>query len=45
VLKKVRPGSIILFHNNLRSEKNMRYAVPRLIDNLLAEGYSFECCH
>ncbi|RUT78408.1 polysaccharide deacetylase family protein [Ancylomarina longa] len=45
VLKKVRTGSIILFHNNVKSEKNMRYAVPHLIDALLAEEYSFELCH
>ena len=44
VLKKVRPGSIILFHNHKKSEKNMRYAVPRLIEALKMEGYEFDVC-
>lgn len=45
VLNKIRPGSIILFHNHLRSEKNMRYTVPRLIDELRTQGYEFGVCH
>jgi len=45
VLKTVRPGSIILFHNNLKSEQNMRYAVPLLIDELKNQGYEFDVCH
>ena len=45
VLNKIRPGSIILFHNHLKSEKNMRYTVPRLIDELRTQGYEFGICH
>jgi peptidoglycan/xylan/chitin deacetylase (PgdA/CDA1 family) len=45
VYKKVRPGSIILFHNHKKSEENMRYAVPRLIDTLRMDGYEFDICH
>ncbi|WP_289529439.1 polysaccharide deacetylase family protein [Labilibaculum sp. K2S] len=44
VLKKVRPGSIILFHNHLKTEANMRFAVPRLIDELKLRGYEFDVC-
>jgi peptidoglycan/xylan/chitin deacetylase (PgdA/CDA1 family) len=44
VLKKVRPGSILLFHNHLKSEKNMRYTIPRLIDELHQQGYEFDIC-
>jgi len=44
VMKKVRPGSILLFHNHLKSEKNMRYTIPRLIDELRAQGYEFGVC-
>ncbi|MDQ2179603.1 polysaccharide deacetylase family protein [Marinifilum sp. D714] len=45
VMEKVRPGSILLFHNHLKSEKNMRYTIPRLIDELHAQGYEFGVCH
>lgn len=44
VLKKVRPGSIILFHNHKKSEANMRYTVPRLIDELRKQSYDFDVC-
>lgn len=44
VMKKVRPGSILLFHNHIKSEKNMRYTIPRLIDELQAQGYEFGVC-
>lgn len=44
VLKSIRPGSIILFHNHEKSEKNMRYALPRLIDELKKLDYQFGVC-
>jgi len=44
VLKNIKPGSIILFHNHVKSEKNMRYALPRLIDELRNRGYEFGVC-
>ncbi len=44
VLKSIRPGSIVLFHNHMKSEKNMRYALPRLIDELRKRGYEFGVC-
>ena len=46
VLEKVkryaRPGSIITFHDSLRSVNNLYYALPRAIEWLLAEGYEFK---
>ena len=46
VLQKVkryaRPGSIITFHDSLRSVNNLHYALPRAIEWLLAEGYEFK---
>jgi peptidoglycan/xylan/chitin deacetylase (PgdA/CDA1 family) len=36
------PGSIIVFHDSYKSQKNMEYALPRLIDNFAGKGYSFE---
>jgi len=45
VLNKIRSGSILLFHNHVKSEKNMRYTIPRLIDELHTQGYEFDICH
>lgn len=41
VKKYVRNGSIITFHDSLKSEKNLRYALPRSIEWLMQQGYSF----
>jgi peptidoglycan/xylan/chitin deacetylase (PgdA/CDA1 family) len=46
VLQKVkhyaRNGSIITFHDSLKSERNLKYALPKAIEWLLAEGYEFK---
>jgi peptidoglycan-N-acetylglucosamine deacetylase len=38
----VRNGSIITFHDSLKSEQNMKYALPRSIEWLLEQGYQFK---
>ena len=38
----VRNGSIITFHDSLKAEKNLKYALPRSIEWLLEQGYQFE---
>lgn len=38
VLKKVKPGSIVLFHN---AAKNTPAALPAVIEGLMKEGYGF----
>jgi peptidoglycan/xylan/chitin deacetylase (PgdA/CDA1 family) len=40
-LRACRPGSIVVFHDSYKAEKNMRYALPRLIDHFGDRGYSF----
>ena len=35
-------GSIIVFHDSLKAEKNMKYALPRAIEWLKEQGYKFE---
>jgi peptidoglycan/xylan/chitin deacetylase (PgdA/CDA1 family) len=42
VRKYTRNGSIIVFHDSLKAEKNLRYALPRAIEWLLDNGYRFE---
>jgi len=41
VTGNMRNGSIIVFHDSLKAQKNMEYALPRFIDAALAEGFSF----
>ena len=41
VKKYTRDGSIIVFHDSLKAETNMKYALPRAIEWLQNEGYTF----
>ncbi len=42
VKKYTRNGSIIVFHDSLKAEKNMKYAMPKAVEWLKAEGYEFK---
>ena len=41
VKRFARNGSIIVFHDSLKAERNMRYALPRAIQWLKDQGYEF----
>jgi peptidoglycan/xylan/chitin deacetylase (PgdA/CDA1 family) len=40
-----RPGSIIVFHDSLKAEKNMTYVLPRYLDHFSDLGYTFKTLH
>ena len=42
VKKYTRNGSIIVFHDSLKAEEKMKYALPKAIEWLLKNGYRFE---
>lgn len=42
VKKYTRNGSIITFHDSVKAEKNMKYALPRSLEWLLEQGYTFK---
>jgi peptidoglycan-N-acetylglucosamine deacetylase len=37
-----RAGSIVVFHDSYKAERNMTYALPRLLRHFADEGYSFK---
>lgn len=41
-IKATSPGSIVVFHDSLKAEKNLKYVLPRYIEHFLAQGYSFQ---
>ncbi|MDN4753699.1 polysaccharide deacetylase family protein [Porphyromonadaceae bacterium W3.11] len=41
VKRYARNGSIIVFHDSLKAEKNLRYALPLALDHLMEDGYEF----
>jgi len=42
VIDNVRNGSIVLFHDSIKAEANLKYALPQFIEWALKEGYSFK---
>ena len=41
VMRRVKSGSIIVFHDNLISQERMRHALPIVVDRLLKNGFTF----
>lgn len=42
VVNNVRNGSIIVFHDSPKAQKNLEYALPKFIDYAIAQGFEFE---
>jgi peptidoglycan/xylan/chitin deacetylase (PgdA/CDA1 family) len=42
VIKNVQSGSIIVFHDSLKAEKNLKYALPKTLKFLKERGYKCE---
>jgi peptidoglycan/xylan/chitin deacetylase (PgdA/CDA1 family) len=42
VLEFAREGSIITFHDSLKAESHLKWALPRAIEALKAQGYEFD---
>ncbi|HZW63146.1 MAG TPA: polysaccharide deacetylase family protein [Flavobacteriaceae bacterium] len=42
VLKKSRPGSIVVFHDSIKASRNMQYALPKVLAHFSNEGYTFK---
>lgn len=42
VATKATAGSIIVFHDSLKAERNIRVALPIVIDDLQRKGFSFD---
>jgi peptidoglycan/xylan/chitin deacetylase (PgdA/CDA1 family) len=41
-VKATRPGSIVVFHDSLKAEKNMTYVLPRFMEHFSKLGYVFK---
>tara|TARA_R110002020_G_scaffold68309_1_gene178996 strand:+ start:12309 stop:12923 length:615 start_codon:yes stop_codon:yes gene_type:complete len=39
VLKNIKPGSIIVFHDSLKAEKNLRYVLPKVLEIIVKKGW------
>lgn len=41
VIKNVKKGSVILFHDNIKAEEKIKYALPKTIEHFLKLNYKF----
>lgn len=41
-IRYTRNGSVIIFHDSLKAEKNLRYVLPRFLDHFASLGFSFK---
>jgi peptidoglycan-N-acetylglucosamine deacetylase len=41
-LEGLRPGAIIVFHDNLKAREKVRYALPQLLEHMEKEGFRSE---
>lgn len=42
-ITSMAPGSIIVFHDSIKASQNLYYALPKVIEYLLSEGYTLDC--
>ncbi|WP_196885559.1 polysaccharide deacetylase family protein [Aureivirga sp. CE67] len=42
VIKHTENGSIIVFHDSVKAESRMKYALPKVLEYYATKGYSFE---
>ena len=42
VISKTKSGSIIVFHDSLKAQTNLRYALPKVLEYFSNKGYKFE---
>jgi peptidoglycan/xylan/chitin deacetylase (PgdA/CDA1 family) len=42
VLDNAQPGSIVLMHDSLKAERNVRFALPAVLEHFEGKGYRFE---
>lgn len=42
VISVAKEGSIVVFHDSLKAERNLKYALPKVLEHYSNEGYSFK---
>ncbi len=41
-IKYTKPGSVVLFHDSLKAERNMKFTLPKYLEHYANLGYQFE---
>ena len=45
VIENAKNGSIIIFHDSLKAEKNLKYALPKVLQYFSEKGYEFKAIY
>jgi peptidoglycan/xylan/chitin deacetylase (PgdA/CDA1 family) len=45
ILKLTKPGSIVVFHDNYKAEKKLKYMLPRFLKHFKENGFTFKELH
>jgi len=41
-IQNTRPGAIVVFHDNLKAQKNLDFVLPRYLEHCSQQGYTFK---
>lgn len=41
-IEKTRRGSIVLFHDSIKAQKNLKYVLPKFLEHFSNKGFGFE---
>lgn len=42
VVKNLKPGSIVVFHDSLKAENNLRFVLPKVLEHIKQQGWQCE---
>lgn len=42
VISKAKPGSIVVFHDSIKAQRNLKYALPKVLEYFSNKGYNFK---
>lgn len=42
VVRNVKPGSIVVFHDSLKAEGNLKYVLPKVLEHFTRKGFYFK---
>jgi peptidoglycan/xylan/chitin deacetylase (PgdA/CDA1 family) len=45
VIEKAKPGSIVVFHDSLKAENNLKYALLKVLNHFSECGFQFKAIH
>ena len=41
VIQHTKDGSIIVFHDNLKAQRNLYYSLPKILEHFTNKGFTF----